>query len=104
VKDIAEQLGDLVPCIQEKAPSASLFINSVLPRSSHFRDRIARLNDYYREIAERTGSTYVDVWPALAGRDGALRPEFTPDGIHLSTAGYKAWTDVLRPHLARFAA
>jgi lysophospholipase L1-like esterase len=103
VEEIAVQMGVLVERIRGMAPSARLLINGVLPRSTHFRDRILRLNDHYRRIAETNDATYVDVWPALASADGAIRPEFTPDGIHLSIAGYRAWTDVLRPHLARFA-
>jgi lysophospholipase L1-like esterase len=103
VADIAEQMGVLVQRVRSMAPTAVLFINSVLPRSAHFQDRILKLNTHYRRIAEDNGSTYIDVWPALARADGAIRAEFTLDGIHLSTAGYKAWTDLLRPYLARFA-
>jgi lysophospholipase L1-like esterase len=103
VDQIADQMRALVHCIRGMAPSASLLINSVLPRSTHFRDRIIKLNAHYQRIADENGVTYVDVWPALAGADGAIRPEMTADGLHLSIAGYKAWTDVLRPHLAQFA-
>jgi lysophospholipase L1-like esterase len=103
IDDIAAQMEALVRRIGDLAPSAALLINSVLPRSAHFRDRIVRLNARYRQIAEACGATYVDAWTALAGPDGTIRPEFTRDGIHLSVAGYRAWTDVLRPYLAPFA-
>jgi lysophospholipase L1-like esterase len=103
VPDIAAQMDTLVQRIQELAPSAALFLNSVLPRSTHFRDRIVQLNIEYQGIAERHDAVYVDAWSALAGEDGAIRPEFTADGLHLSIEGYKAWVAVLRPHLIRFA-
>jgi lysophospholipase L1-like esterase len=103
VQDIADQMRDLVRQIQSKAPSAPLLVNSVTPRSAHFRDRIVLLNQQYRKIAEDSGSTYIDLWPVFAKPNGAIRPELTTDGLHLSVAGYKAWTDILRPHLARFA-
>ncbi len=103
VDDIADQMDDLASHIRLMAPSAPLFINSVLPRSTHFRDRIVRLNERYRETATANGATYVNIWPALAGEDGAIRPEMTADGLHLSIAGYRAWSDVLRPLLAPFA-
>ncbi len=103
VDRIADQMRRLVHSIRAMAPSASLLINSILPRTTLFRDRIIRLNAHYQQIADENGATYVDVWPALAGAEGAIRPEMTADDIHLSIAGYKAWTDVLRPHLARFA-
>jgi hypothetical protein len=103
VGQIAEQMRTLVHSIRAMAPSASLLINSIFPRSTHFRDRIIRLNEHYQQIVDENGVTYVDVWPALADAEGAIRPEMTADGLHLSIAGYKAWADVLRPHLAQFA-
>jgi lysophospholipase L1-like esterase len=85
------------------APSVPLFINSITPRSTHFRDRIILLNQDYRAIAEGSGAIYVDLWPAFAGSDGTIRKELTTEGLHLSVAGYKVWTDILRPHLAPLA-
>jgi lysophospholipase L1-like esterase len=103
VAEIARQMRGLVQKIRTKAPGALLLVNSVLPRSMHFRDRIVSLNKDYRRIAMEHGATYVDAWPTLATEYGAIRPEMTTDGLHLSVAGYNAWTDLLRPLLARFA-
>jgi len=101
--EIARQMRDLVLAIRQQAPDAALIINSVMPRSAHFRDRIIALNAAYRQIADDCGATYMDLWPVLAGPDGAILPDLTADGLHLSNAGYRAWVNVLRPHLARFA-
>jgi lysophospholipase L1-like esterase len=103
VEDIADQMRALVHQIQQMAPSVPLFINSITPRSTHFRDRIIFLNQDYRAIAEESGAIYVDLWPAFAGADGAIRTELTTEGLHLSVAGYNVWTDILRPHLAPLA-
>jgi lysophospholipase L1-like esterase len=103
VEDISDQMRALVQQIQQMAPSVPLFINSITPRSTHFRDRIILLNQEYRSIAEESGAIYVDLWPAFAGADGAIRKELTTEGLHLSVAGYKVWTDILRPQLAPFA-
>jgi lysophospholipase L1-like esterase len=100
VEAIAAQMDDLVGAIRDRAPDAVLLINSVLPRSALFRDRIGALNEHNRAIAAKHVAGYIDLWPALAGADGAMRPEFSPDGIHLSIAGYRAWTEVLRPYLS----
>jgi lysophospholipase L1-like esterase len=103
IEDIADQMRALVQQIQHMAPSVPLFINSITPRSIHFRDRIILLNQDYREIAEESGAIYVDLWPAFSDGDGAIRTELTTEGLHLSVAGYKLWTDILRPHLAPLA-
>jgi lysophospholipase L1-like esterase len=102
VEDIANQMQSLVQKIQSVAPTVPLFVNSVTPRSTHFRDRILALNQEYRKIAEDSGSTYIDLWPVFATPGGAIRPELTTEGLHLSVAGYKAWTDILRSHLVVF--
>jgi len=103
VPAIVEQMSELVDEIRELAPDAPLFINSVMPRSLHYRDWLIELNRGYAAIAAEAGATYIDLWPVLAGKDGAIIPSMTYDGLHLTAAGYKAWTDVLRPHLVQFA-
>jgi lysophospholipase L1-like esterase len=100
---IGARFHDLVARIRELAPGATVLVNSVMPRQQEYADAIERLNDHYRAVAEQTSSTYVDLWPALASPQRTLRHEFTLDGLHLKGAGYRAWTDVLRPHLAAFA-
>jgi lysophospholipase L1-like esterase len=100
---IAVRFSNLVAQIRERAPDALVVVNSVMPRQRKYADAVERLNDHYRAVADRTGSTYLDLWPALATPERTLRPEFTLDGLHLTGVGYRAWTDVLRPHLAAFA-
>lgn len=103
VGEIATEMRDLVRRIREKAPTAPLLVNSVLPRSAYFAARIRSLNARYRQVSIDEGAAYVDVWPALAGPDGAIRRAYTSDGLHLSGEGYRAWAEVLRPHLSSFA-
>lgn len=45
--------------------------------------------------------SYLDVWPALADQHGALAPDFTDDGVHLTATGYAAWLSVLGPDIRR---
>ena len=100
---IVRRVQEIVRGIRHAAPGAALFVNGLTPRSPYFADRIRSLNERYREIAEQEGATYVDLWPALADERGALRKEYTFDSLHLSAAGYRAWSEVLRPLLAPFA-
>lgn len=100
---IAAQLRELLRELRKLHPSTPLIINSVLPRTAWFRERLKRLNEQYREIAAEFQASYVDVWPALANADGVIRKEFTDDNLHLNIEGYAAWVSALRPHLAQFA-
>lgn len=99
---IGERADEIVRRLREELPSAAVFVNSIMPRTPYFTDRIQTLNEHYRDIAKERGATFVDVWPALADDAGAIRKEFTKDNLHLSPAGYRAWADVLRPHFAAF--
>jgi len=99
VPEIAEEFHGLITDIQSRAPHAALFVNSVLPRTLEMADAIRSLNERYRQIASKTGTTYIDVFSSLSATDGSLRPEFTVDGHHLNGLGYRTWVDVLRPHV-----
>lgn len=97
---IASQVENLLEQLEQRAPLAPILLNSVLPRSRRFALRIRDLNQRYRQLAGGN-VTYVDLWSAMADSSGALRGEFTRDGLHLNGAGYRAWVDVLRPHIDR---
>ena len=100
---IAGRTDEIIRRIRSLAPSAQVFVNSVLPRTSFFAEQIKDLNERNRAAAARHGATYVDLWPTFADAAGAIRPDYARDNIHLTPAGYVAWAEVLRPHLAPFA-
>ncbi len=52
--------------------------------------RIQRLNAWIREYAARSGAIYVDYWATLATPDGAMKREFSPDGVHPNALGFAA--------------
>jgi lysophospholipase L1-like esterase len=99
---IARRVAQIVTNIQSEAPSAEIFLNAVMPRTSYFAPRIRTLNEQYRAIAEQRGCTFVDTWELLADDTGAIRREFTIDNLHLSPSGYEAWCAGLRPLLSAF--
>ncbi|MCE9610978.1 MAG: hypothetical protein K8R23_12360 [Chthoniobacter sp.] len=43
---------------------------------------------------------FINVFPRMLGDDGLPRPEiFSPDQLHMNAAGYKLWTEIIRPCL-----
>jgi lysophospholipase L1-like esterase len=100
IDGIAEQFRDLVTNIKVSVPNIPLYVNSVTPRTKSWVTKLEALNRHYASIAADAGATYIDLWPALADGEGALRKEFTRDHLHLTELGYQAWVEVLRPHLA----
>jgi lysophospholipase L1-like esterase len=49
---------------------------------------ILRLNREIQTLARKHGAAYLDYHRALAGPDGAFKPELTDDGLHPNAAGY----------------
>jgi lysophospholipase L1-like esterase len=68
------------------------------PARAHLLDRIQHTNELVRrEIERRPNGFYVPIFDAML-RNGQPRPElFLDDGLHLATAGYKLWSDLLEP-------
>jgi len=102
-RGIAAQTRRLLEELRTAAPNAPIFVNGVMPRTTARREEIQELNRHYRQLAKDGGATYVDVWPVLADENGALRREMTYDQLHLTGAGYVAWTNILRPLLLPFS-
>ena len=70
-----------------------------------YRDEIVALNRRYRELVAAAPEhvRYLDLWPALATPEGALRSELTEDKLHLNGRGYAEWVGALRPIMAEIA-
>jgi lysophospholipase L1-like esterase len=100
VPDIATQYGVLLERLGQLSPGIPLVINSVMPRQPRFAGHVQQLNAHVERMAQDCGATYVDLWPILADERGALRIEYTLDGLHLTGQGYQAWAEVLTPLLA----
>ena len=58
-------------------------------------------NSLVAEFAKKNDLVeYLDIATPMIGQDGKPRPElFVEDGLHLNAAGYKVWTEVVRPRL-----
>ena len=52
--------------------------------------QIRALNDWLREYAASRGLAYVDYWSVLATTDGAMKAEYSADGVHPNAAGFEA--------------
>ena len=80
---------------------------SVLPAGEyHWRPqvedvpgKIRVLNKLVREYAEKRGIEWVDYHPDMATEEGALRPEYTYDGVHPTRQGYDVMERILAPRL-----
>lgn len=63
-------------------------------------ETIAALNAKLKAYAREQGFTWVDYHPVLATQQGAMRPEFSPDGVHPNAAGYAAMDPLAKAAIA----
>lgn len=94
---IAADISHTARTIRERYPSAVVVVQSVLPRSAAERATLIDLNTSVATLCTRNGFSFIDLWPAMATPEGTLKPEYTFDDLHLTGAGYQAWTTALRP-------
>lgn len=99
----------LIDSIHQQSPRTRVYLQSVMPVDNSFgryrnlagkEEVITQLNALLRQVAADHGADWVDLWPALADRQGRLRQGFTNDGLHLTGAGYQAWVQALRPYVS----
>jgi len=85
------------------------FIGRILGKQSYqsyVNRHVLDMNAWVREVARQRRVALLDLQPVIAGSDGARRRAYaTPDGSHISQAGYDALTQfaapILRDHFAR---
>jgi len=88
--------------IHAALPEAPLAIVGLKPSPNrwHLADAMREVNAGITRWAQRTeGAVSVEVWDAMLGTDGLPRAELYSDGLHLTPAGYRIWTERLAPPL-----
>jgi lysophospholipase L1-like esterase len=94
---IAENIRIIVTSIKTKSPSTEIYVQSVLPRKTRFREKIEELNALVRANT-RSMSIWIDLYPIFLDSDGSIRNDLSNDELHLLGDGYALWRD----RIARF--
>jgi lysophospholipase L1-like esterase len=100
---ISADFGTFADVIRKSLPSTRIVVIGLKPSPLRWklRDGMQQTNTLIRtRCAADRNCVYVDPWPVMIGKDGTPIPEFfVEDGLHMTPAGYKAWTQMLQPHL-----
>jgi lysophospholipase L1-like esterase len=98
---IAQGVGRIVREVQAQLPEAQVLLVGVLPTGnepkSSFRGIVSDLNAKIRRYADGRRVWMVDFGTAFLAEDGSIPKRLMPDGLHLSAAGYRVFTDRLTP-------
>lgn len=82
------------------SPDTVVALQTLLPRADAPGDVVAT-NERIVALAAERGLPLLDLHPSFDDGTGGLRPEETPDGLHLNDAGYRRWVELLEPFLDR---
>lgn len=89
----------LVAKVHARLPATRILFVSIKPSLSRWQliDGIRATNALVRDyVAGDPTLGYVDIVPAMLGRDGRPRPElYREDGLHMTRAGYDIWRDAV---------
>ncbi len=93
----------LVEEVQEVCPTATIYIESVLPVSDKAvetnevftNDNIDAFNEYVEQVADQTGTVYLDINGYFKDESGKLPEDAATDGIHFVREYCLEWIDIL---------
>ena len=90
--------------IRAATPSTPIYYISIKPSPARWQlwEDMRRANDFI-EARTTTDSTlhFIDVSSAMLDEQGQpIANLYSPDGLHMSEAGYELWTSIIEPRLA----
>lgn len=97
-EQIVVGLRGLVRVVHQKQPDARVLLLGIFPRHDV---PLARVRGINQKLAGVDDVTFLDVGSVFLTPDGAVSPEFMPDGLHPSPAGFEQWAAALEPSLAQ---
>ena len=90
-----------------RANGIRMVLCSVLPASDfHWHHglepapKIRALNAWIKEYAAKDGFVYVDYYSSMVNREGGLKAELSPDGVHPNNAGYEIMAPLVEAGIA----
>lgn len=112
-EDIVSNIEEIIDGIKENRPYCEIYLESIYPvRDSSCEDDkcenvdnrsnsvISNINKELEILAEEKDITYIDIYSLLEDEDGYLKSEYTEDGLHITSEGYKVITEELKKYIS----
>lgn len=110
VKKIAERIEKITTTIVDRVPDVKIRIISCYPISKtrmifsplicglRSNKKLVKLNTLLIELSKKYGYEYIDIHSHLTSKKGTMKTEYTVEGLHLSTEGYKVISNILKDY------
>lgn len=101
--EIAHQFALFEEKVHSALPETRIIFISIKPSIRRWKwiDTIRTANAIVKAYSMKTPNTeFMDIENQMLGADGKPNPDLlVPDGLHMTPAGYRIWTDALAPML-----
>ncbi len=100
--NIAENIRLIVSRVQSGSPESKIYLQAVFPtRYIGYSNnaKIQDLNARIKAIADDLHCTFIDLYPLLLDSESYLAPEYTLDGLHLTSKAVAKWMAFVAPYL-----
>ncbi|MEO8307654.1 MAG: GDSL-type esterase/lipase family protein [Pseudomonadota bacterium] len=100
---VANRIAGIMGRITARYPNVRVYVISIKPSVARWSlwPQMTQANQLLEAFCNTDARyTFIDISLALLGGNGQPKPEYyVTGGLHLNTAGYQAWTSVIRPVL-----
>ena len=105
-ESFVQKYGECVERIRELQPDATIYLQSIMKVTGKRSQKgdyinnegIEARNEGIKALADNRTVFYLDVNEAVCDEDGALREEYTHDGVHLKAQYIDLWKEYLMSH------
>ena len=91
---IVNNISTIVDRLATESPETQVFVQSILPRSDGYRERVETLNDKLR-LAIEDRAEWIELYSLMVDEDGSIADLYSNDELHLHGAGYAVWVDAI---------
>ena len=96
--------GELIDSIREVKPDCEIYLQSIIPVTKsksnsddiYNNSKIAKYNEYIKEVAKDKNVNYLDVKSVMIDSDGNLPEGASTDGIHIGKNYCEKWLEYLK--------
>lgn len=112
-EEIVSNIENIIDGIKENRPYCEIYLESIYPVANSScsddkcksvgnrrNDVISSINKELKDLAEEKNITYINIYSLLEDDDGYLKSEYTTDGLHITSAGYKVITEELKKYIS----
>ena len=99
--DIADGVRAIVDTLRRMLPNTKVLVLGILPRgdgdSAWLYEQIVDINSMISELHDGQGVFFLDMFGSFSEAWGSVPDALFYDRLHLTTAGYQKWAQVMNP-------